>query len=128
MKTLKTIVHVWLEVEHDEASDPADVAARLARAVSRTASGIDVNEEELLFDIPMHGVKVIGSSAKVKSLLAETLAAIAESNTALHELWSEAVGTQGYDKARWTRLSSALLRLQRAAATAAGHPATEPIL
>lgn len=59
--------------------------------------------------------------------LGETLEAIAESNAALHELWSEAVGAHGYSKEQWKRLSNALLRLQRAAATAAGFPATEPI-
>ncbi len=62
MKLMKTIVQVVLEVEHDEASDPADLAGRLARAASCALGGLAFDEEKLLFDVPMYGVKVIGSS------------------------------------------------------------------
>jgi hypothetical protein len=46
---------------------------------------------------------------------------------ALHRLWTEHVDAPGYDKSKWRDLSNAIDRLGRDAATAAGHPRTEPL-
>ncbi len=51
-----------------------------------------------------------------------------EASAALHELWTAAVGTPGYDKAAWMRLSNAIDSLGRQAATTAGLPSTEPLV
>lgn len=48
-------------------------------------------------------------------------------HSALHELWSAAVGTPGYDKRTWKTLSNALDKLARDAATAAGWPSNEAL-
>jgi hypothetical protein len=47
---------------------------------------------------------------------------------ALHRLWTEAVGTPGYDKATWRTLANGLDKLARDAATAAGYPRDKPML
>ena len=47
---------------------------------------------------------------------------------ALHKLWTEAVGTPGYDKAAWRTLSNGLDKLGRDAATAVGYPRDAPML
>lgn len=58
----------------------------------------------------------------------QALAAYRDAAAALHILWSDAVGTPGYDKKMWMRLSNALDRMGRDAATAAGVPTTEPLI
>jgi hypothetical protein len=55
---VKTIVSVTLEVEHDETSTGADVAAKVARVAVAVLNGCAVDEEQLV-DIPMHGTKVL---------------------------------------------------------------------
>lgn len=46
---------------------------------------------------------------------------------ALHELWSDAVGTPGYDKQKWLTLSNGLDKLGRDAAAAVGYPRDAPM-
>lgn len=58
MRRVKTIVSITLEVEHDETSAGADVAARVAKAAAAAANGCVV-DEELFVDIPMYGTKAL---------------------------------------------------------------------
>jgi len=48
-------------------------------------------------------------------------------HAALHALWSEAVGTPGYDKRSWMALSNSLDALGRSAATLVGFPRDQPL-
>jgi hypothetical protein len=58
---MKTLVHITLEVEHFDASDPADVAARVTRVAIAAINGYDF-DERLISDVPMHGTRRISSS------------------------------------------------------------------
>lgn len=58
----------------------------------------------------------------------EFLAIYRDANTALHRLWSDAVGKEGYDKREWKKLEIALTRFGRDAATQAGIGRTEPLI
>jgi hypothetical protein len=62
------------------------------------------------------------------SSAARALATYRDAHAALHILWTDAVGTPGYDKRMWTRLSNAIDKMGRDAATAAGVPKTEPLI
>jgi len=58
----------------------------------------------------------------------EFLAAFRAAHAALHQLWSAAVGTEGYDKAAWKVLDNALARFARDAGEKVGIGRTEPLL
>jgi hypothetical protein len=61
---MKTIIQLALEVEHDDTSDPNDVAKRVVRVASSVVNGLAF-EDELLADIRMYGTKVLASSHAV---------------------------------------------------------------
>jgi hypothetical protein len=58
----------------------------------------------------------------------EFLATFRDAHAALHRLWTEAVGKEGYDKASWRVLDNALARFARDAAEKAGIGRSEPLL
>ena len=58
----------------------------------------------------------------------EFLAAFREAHAALHRLWTEAVGKEGYDKEAWKTLDNALSRFARDASEKVGVGRTEPLL
>lgn len=58
----------------------------------------------------------------------EFLAAFREAHAALHRLWTEAVGKDGYDKAKWKVIDNALARFARDAAEKVGINRSESLL
>jgi hypothetical protein len=58
----------------------------------------------------------------------EFFAAFREAHTALHRLWTDAVGKPDYNKALWRRIDNALGRFARDAAEKAGISRSEPLL
>ncbi len=62
------------------------------------------------------------------SILAEILESYRIASHAMHQQWSAQVGKPDYDKATWMKMSNALDKLARDAATLAGHPRSEPII
>lgn len=58
----------------------------------------------------------------------EFLAAFREAHTALHRLWTEAVGKEGYDKAAWSAINNALSRFARDASEKVGIGRTESLV
>jgi hypothetical protein len=58
----------------------------------------------------------------------EFLATFRGAHDALHRLWTEAVGKEGYDKALWREIDNALARFARDAAEKVGISRSEPLL
>jgi hypothetical protein len=58
----------------------------------------------------------------------EFLSTFRVAHTTLHQLWTAAVGKEGYDKAAWRTLDNALARFARNAAVSVGIARTEPLL
>jgi hypothetical protein len=58
----------------------------------------------------------------------EFLAAFREAHNALHRLWTDAVGKEGYDKKEWRTLDNALARFARDAGEKVGIARSEPLL
>lgn len=58
----------------------------------------------------------------------EFLAVFREAHTALHRLWTDAVGKPGYDKPAWRIVDNALGRFARDAAETVGISRSEPLL
>jgi hypothetical protein len=58
----------------------------------------------------------------------EFLATFRDARAALHQLWTAAVGKEGYDKAAWKVIDNALTRFARDAAEKAGVSRSEPLL
>lgn len=58
----------------------------------------------------------------------EFLAAYREAHATLHRLWTEAIGKEGYDKAAWQTIGTALDRFARDAAEKVGIGRSEPFL
>ena len=58
----------------------------------------------------------------------EFLSTFREAHATLHQLWTAAVGKEGYDKAAWRTLDNALARFARNAAVGVGIDRSEPLL
>jgi hypothetical protein len=58
----------------------------------------------------------------------EFLAAFRDAHLTLHRLWTAEVGKEGYDKAAWRALETALSRFARDAAEKVGISGSEPLL
>ena len=58
----------------------------------------------------------------------EFLATFRAAHAALHQLWTEAVGKEGYDKVTWKVIDNALARFARDAGEKAGVSRSEPLL
>jgi hypothetical protein len=57
----------------------------------------------------------------------EFLGQFRSAHAALHRLWSDAVGKEGYDKAAWRELDNALARFARDASEKHGVGRSEPL-
>ena len=74
---MKTIIQLTLEVEHDDTSNPNDVAKRVACVASSAVNGCAF-EDELLADVWMYGTKVLASSVVDRGMEAARIAAMTD--------------------------------------------------